>query len=112
MSAAPRWAADIRTWASTMADRGVRTLSNIGATASSSRVLHLTTIAKKHADDPEHGERPMFQNRLLNRSIIIRHRLRRDELELIDRTRMIATKILTPIDFDNLGCGGRYLFVG
>ncbi len=95
-----------------MVDRGVRSLSNISATASSSRVLHLLGVALKHEGEDEYQNRPLFENRLLNQSIIIRHRLRRDELELFSPMRTVATKVLTPIDRNDLDVGGRYLFVG
>ena len=95
-----------------MADRSVRALTNIGDTASSSRVLHLVKVAEKFENDPEYKARPFFKNRLLNTAIIIKHRLRRDEADLFKSFKTVATKLLVPIDRHDLKCGGRYVFVG
>ena len=95
-----------------MADRGVRNLSNLAATASSARVLNLIRIAEKHEQDPSYRERPLFHNRVLNQSLIIKHRLRRNDIDLFAKVRTSATKILVPIDRHDLGRGGQYIFVG
>jgi hypothetical protein len=95
-----------------MTDRSVRALTNIGDTASSSRVLHLVKIADKFETDADYKARPLFKNRLLNTALIIKHRLRRDEDELFKQHKAVATKILVPIDRHDLKCGGRYVFVG
>lgn len=95
-----------------MAERAIRTLDSISSTAASSRVLHLVKVAEKHEGEPDYQERPFFKNRMLNTSIILKHRLRREELELFRSRKTVATKILIPIDRHDLKCGGRYVFVG
>jgi len=47
----------------------------------------------------------------LNRSIIIKHKLRADELDLFSDKRATGTKILVPIDANDLKLGGHYLFI-
>jgi len=95
-----------------MADFSVRSLLNLEATASTARVLNLLGVWRKNQEDPEHAARPFFRNEILNRSIIIKHRLRRDELDLFPRERTICTKVLLPIDSADLRLGGVSLFVG
>jgi hypothetical protein len=95
-----------------MAQRAVRALSNIRSSASSARVLDLVSVAKNHGDDPQYKAKPLFRNVLLNRSIILKHRLRADEMQLFYPRRFIATKIIIPIDRADLRYGGRYVFVG
>ncbi len=49
--------------------------------------------------------RPFFMHPALNRAIIVKHHLRRNELEAFDQTRTSATKVLMPIDHDHLRAG-------
>ena len=44
--------------------------------------------------------------------MIIKHRLRRDEVDRFRRRRHVATKIVLPIDAGDLRVGGRYIFIG
>lgn len=48
---------------------------------------------------------------MLNRGLIIKHRLRRDEVDVFRVRRQVATKIVLPIDDRDLRAGGRFLFV-
>lgn len=91
-------------------DRSVRFLSALGR-ASTSRVLNLYRIAADHADDPEHGEKPLFLSPLINRSFLLKHRVRADEAYLFPCPKAVATKIIIPFDFSDLKAGGRSLFV-
>lgn len=90
----------------------IRSLAHLQDSASTARVLNLHRIHKLNADNAEHGEDPMFRNPILNRSLIIKHRLRRDELDLFGGERLTATKLIIPIDSDDLRIGGRAVFVG
>jgi hypothetical protein len=54
----------------------------------------------------------MFHNPSLNRCWIIKHRLRRNEVDLFRSRRQSATKILLPIESTDLKLGGQFLFVG
>jgi len=91
-------------------DRSVRYLSSLG-NASTSRVLNLMAIALTRADDPEHKAKPLFSSPVLNRSILLRHRVRADETYLFHSRRSVATKIIVPFDERDLKLGGRSFFV-
>ena len=95
-----------------MADKSVRNLAHLQNSASTARVLNLLRVAKRKGDDAEYSEKPFFRNPVLNRTIILKHRLRRDELELFYDGRQTATKIIIPIDGDDLKLGGRSMFIG
>lgn len=90
---------------------GIRNLPSLATSASTSQVLNLFQVAKRYADDPMRKEAPLFINDLLNRSIIVKHRLRRDEAYLMKGYSVVATKIIFPLDFDDLELGGRSIFV-
>lgn len=94
-----------------MSDRTVRNLAYLQASASTARVLNLLAVWKDHAEDAAWRERPLFRNPILNRSMIIKHRLRRNEIDLFARRRQTATKVLMPIDSTDLRLGGRFVFV-
>lgn len=95
-----------------MTDRNVRNLSRLEAKGSSSRLLNLHRIALEYGATAEWGDQPMFSDRRLNRALIIKHRLRRDELQNFRHRRFVATKVVLPIDPRALGVGGRFMFVG
>jgi hypothetical protein len=92
-------------------DRSVRFLDALRG-ASTSRVLNLHKIAREHADNPEHGGRPLFLSPVINRAFIVKHRTRADETYLFSDPRTNATKIILPFDAGDLRAGGRSLFVG
>lgn len=95
-----------------MNDRSVRNLAHLQDSASTARVLNLLRVAKRFGSDPEYKSKPFFQNAMLNRALILKHRLRRNEAELFTDSRATATKIIMPIDGDDLRLGGRSVFVG
>jgi hypothetical protein len=95
-----------------LADGGVRNLAHLETSASTSRVLNLRAIHKLKRGDPDYAARPLFQNSVLNTSIIVKHRLRANELDEFPSQRTSATKILVPIDSDDLRLGARYAFIG
>ena len=90
---------------------GIRNLAALAHSASTSRVLNLNLVAKRHAEDPMRKKAPLFTDDLLNRSILVKHRLRRDEAYLLQNPTAVATKIIFPLDFDDLELGGRSIFV-
>jgi hypothetical protein len=90
---------------------GIRNLAALANSASSSRVLNLNLVAKRYAQDPMRKTAPLFTDDLLNRSILVKHRLRRDEAYLLPNSTSVATKIIFPLDFDDLELGGRSIFV-
>ncbi|MEY3234272.1 MAG: hypothetical protein RL230_1543 [Pseudomonadota bacterium] len=90
---------------------GIRNLAALANSASTSRVLNLNLVAKRYADDPMRKKAPLFNDDLLNRAILVKHRLRRDEAYLLPNSTAVATKIIFPLDFDDLELGGRSIFV-
>jgi hypothetical protein len=93
------------------ADRSVRSLSALSG-ASSNRVLNLITIADANADKENYGNAPLFESKTLNNSIILKHRLRADEVDLFVTPRALATKIIIPFQRSDLRMGGQSLFIG
>lgn len=94
-----------------MKDKTVRNLAHLQHTASTARVLNLLRISKKRSDEPDYLTYPFFRNVVLNKAIFLKHRLRRDELELFTDGRQTATKVIIPIDGADLKLGGRAVFV-
>lgn len=95
-----------------MHNRSIRRLNHLQSTASTCRVLNLIKIAEQARFDDEYRLKPMFRNRLLNQSIILKHRLRGNEIDLFDDHRTVATKIILPMDRSDLNAGGQYMFIG
>jgi hypothetical protein len=94
------------------ADRVMRSLRALERTASTSRVLNLLAVEAESAHRPEYPQAPLFKNRVLNTAIILKHRLRNDDIYLFDEARPTATKIIIPFDRRDLGLGGQSVFVG
>jgi hypothetical protein len=97
---------------SKQAERIYRSLRGLERTASTSRVLNLAAIAVKYAGDPDHAKAPLFKASSLNAAVIVKHRLRVDELDAFDDPVRTATKLILPFDRANLALGGRAVFVG
>jgi hypothetical protein len=95
-----------------MVDRSVRSLEHLETSASTARVFNLRVVAKRKSNDPDYKARPLFKNQALNTSIIVKHRLRGNEVELFPLPRRTATKLLVPIETNDLRLGARYVFVG
>ncbi|HWC62209.1 MAG TPA: hypothetical protein VG501_01210, partial [Rhizomicrobium sp.] len=92
-------------------DRTVRSLSSLSG-ASSSRVLNLLAIGQAQAGNEGHRNAPLFESPIINNSIILKHRLRADELDLFPIRRVLATKVIIPFERSDLKVGGRAMFVG
>jgi hypothetical protein len=95
-----------------VSDRSVRSLSHLQENASTARTLNLVAVWKKHADDEDYRQAPFFHSPVLNRSIIVKHRLRRHEREALYDGRSSATKVILPIDPTDLRMGARSFFIG
>lgn len=93
-------------------DRLTRSLRALERTASTSRVLNLLAIAADSGRLPEYSTHPLFKNRVLNSALIVKHRLRSDDLYLFDEARPTATKVIIPFERSDLGLGGQSFFVG
>jgi hypothetical protein len=93
-------------------ERPYRSLFQLQATASTARTLNLTAVWRRYGEQPAYRERPFFKSSALNRAILVKHRLRRNELEAFGGTRASATKVILPIDTADLKTGGLSFFVG
>ena len=91
--------------------RAVRSLLRLQSSVSTARALNLTGIWRKHREDAEYLTHPFFRSPILNRSIILKHRLRADELDLMGGARTTATKVILPLDPSDLRVGARSFFV-
>lgn len=92
-------------------DRNLRSLTALDG-AASSRVLNLAAIAVAQAENESHRAKPLFMSPVLNRSIILKHRLRPSEAEAFSPRRAVATKVIIPFEKSDLRVGGRSFFVG
>jgi hypothetical protein len=88
--------------------RSLTALSN----ASTARVLNLHAISNTHEENPGFGTNPLFSSPALNCAIILKHRLRADEVDLMEGSRCIGTKVIFPFERADLRSGGRSLLVG
>jgi hypothetical protein len=93
-------------------ERIYRSLRGLEKTASTSRVLNLAALAVRHQGNPEHNESPLFKSTILNSAVILKHRLRTEEVDLFDGLTRTATKLIVPFDKADLSLGGRSVFVG
>lgn len=89
-----------------------RSMRALERTASTTRVLNLAALAVRHAADPEHLARPLFLTPALNAAVIVKHRLRANEIGTVFTPRRTATKLIVPFERSDLSLGGRSLFVG
>lgn len=95
-----------------MVDRSVRSLEHLEHSGSTSRVLNLRLVGRQKRGDPEYSARPLFKHPALNTAIIVKHRLRPNEIDQFPTPRRAATKILVPIEANDLRLGARYVFIG
>ena len=93
-------------------ENSVRSLSRLHKAGSTARVLDLLRVWENAQHDNEPIEKPIFTHPILNKSFVIKHRLRRNETDIFEDGRATATKVLLPLDLSNLDAGGRYIFVG
>ena len=92
-------------------DRSFRSLMALSG-ASTSRVLNLLAISQAHGEDAGFQKNPLFTSQYLNNAIIIKHRLRSDEVDLFSTPRAIGTKVIIPFERADLRSGGKSLMVG
>lgn len=93
-------------------DKSVRNLSALQRTASTSRVLNLSAVGLEHGEDREYLAKPFFVNRGLNVSLILKHRLRPEEMQSLEGVNPNATKVILPFERSDLRLGGRSIMVG
>ena len=94
------------------ADRSLRSLVLLQSNASTSRALNLISVWKRHAESEGYRKKPFFKNPMLNRSIIVKHRLRANERDDMPPGVLTGTKIILPIDPTELRLGARSFFIG
>jgi hypothetical protein len=92
-------------------DRTFRSLRGLERTASTSRVLNLAALSARNSDNAQHMAKPFFAADTLNGAVIVRHRLRGIERDGFEQLRFSATKLIIPFARDDLGLGGRSVFV-
>ena len=92
-------------------DRTIRRLTALQKSASTARVLNLAGTHNRLAETPEELEPPFFEYPPLNRCIIVKHRLRSNERDILFN-RNVGTKVLLPMDSQDLKIGAQYFFVG
>lgn len=93
-------------------DRTVRRLTALEKSASTARVLNLRSTHRKPENEADIARAPFFKNRLMDRSLILKHRLRPHELEMFHQPKSSATKLLIPIDQADLRLGAHSIFIG
>jgi hypothetical protein len=93
-------------------DRTLRRLTALQQSASTARVLNLLATHRKPDPEGELAKAPFFANHLLDRSIILKHRLRSHEYVHVGSPKPTATKILIPFDGCDLRSGARSIFIG
>jgi hypothetical protein len=93
-------------------DRANRSLAALAKTGSTNRVLNLLAVARDHSTEEDYAKSPILLDPVLNRSVILKHRLRHGELDLFDDPRVSATKVIVPFSWTDLKLGGRSVFVG
>jgi hypothetical protein len=93
-------------------ERIYRSLRGLEKTASTSRVLNLAAISLRNLGNEEHAKAPLFKSPILNGAVILKHRLRLEEVELFEGMTRTATKLIVPFDRADLSLGGRSFFVG
>jgi hypothetical protein len=91
---------------------GVRSLANLEATASTARVLNLVSVARESGMTGDYRQRPFFVSRPLNTCLLVKHRLRRDESYMVQSGSQVTTKIILPLNRDELGLGAQSVMVG
>jgi hypothetical protein len=101
-----------RSSAAPSSDRAIRSLVNLWSNASTARTLNLIPVWTKHGQTEEYKTAPFFHNPILNRSIIVKHRLRSNEIDAFGARRSAVTKVILPIDLHDMRAGGRSFFIG
>lgn len=69
--------------------------------ASTARILNLNKIYELHGKEDEYQLNPFFNNKILNRSIIVKHKLNSTEIKDYAELKTNCTKLVLPIDSSN-----------
>lgn len=95
-----------------MSDRAFRSLLDLQASASTARTLSLLSVWRREGANPAWQAKPFFRSPILNRSLIVKHRLRHHESDLFQGAKRTATKVILPIDPTDLRLGAHSFFIG
>lgn len=94
-----------------MTSPGLRNMENIRRSPCCARILNLLDLTPAAQAQAGESFEPFFSNPVLNRAIIIKHRLRANELPIFNGARTVGTKLFIPFNHDNLRDGGQYIFI-
>jgi len=90
-----------------------RSLEGLADVRSNGRVLNLGAITRDlAAAKPDEPPPQFFSSSALNQCIIVKHNIRDNERYLFARAQPVATKLILPIDPDNLAIGGVTFMLG
>jgi hypothetical protein len=90
-----------------------RSLEGLAEVRANGRVLNLGAISRDLAQADPNGRAPaFFSNPALNHAIIVKHNIRDNERHLFARPQPVATKLILPIDRENLSLGGVTFMLG
>jgi len=92
-------------------DRTVRDLALLERSASTARVLNLLSVSALYRNETDYIERPFFTSPRLNESLILKHRIRSDEVGVLPKDRVTGTKVILPFERTDLKIGGRSFMV-
>jgi hypothetical protein len=88
-----------------------RDLSLIRESGSTARVLNLALIYERCGTSEEYLGNPLFKNKRLNKSVILKHAPRPEEQSAFQRPRLSCTKIIVPFASADLRLGGVGILV-
>src|SRR6185437_2500764 len=91
-------------------DRSIRLLRLLNG-ASTSRVLNFAGVADRNGGEAAYREAPLFTAPVLNRCVLVKHRVEPHEQFLFCCHTDVATKIVIPDDPSNVGAGVHFFFV-
>jgi hypothetical protein len=91
-----------------------RSLADLASSESSWRVLNLlaANTPNPEVEGPQPPRLRFFANPVLNRSIMVKHNVRSNELHLFAAPLRVATKVIVPLDQANPNLGARTFYVG
>lgn len=95
-----------------MGTSDTRRLSNLENSGSTARILNLRNAHLKNPDRAELHSSPFFSNPVLNKCILLKHRVRQDERDLFVDRRKVTTKIIIPLDHNDLRIGAFSVMTG
>jgi hypothetical protein len=75
-------------------------------------VLNLQAISAEWGREDVATTTPLFSSPALNSSIIVKHRIRSTESDMMPHGKNVCTKVIVPFDRKDLRAGGRSLLVG